>query len=78
MATSSSDDFSVLVSASDLGIDATPFLANKERGQNKDIPEPENWHESCRMIALSISFLMRISLILISFSSLPFKKVDHH
>jgi hypothetical protein len=30
------------------------------------------------MIALSISFLMRISLILISFSSLPFKTVDHH
>lgn len=45
MASSSSDDFSVLVLASDLGMDARPFLTNKEREQNQENPEPENWHD---------------------------------
>jgi len=48
MATSSSDDFSVFVLASDLGIDARPFLTNKEREQNQENPEPENWHDCCQ------------------------------
>ncbi|PON41020.1 CRAL-TRIO lipid binding domain containing protein [Parasponia andersonii] len=37
----SSADFSVLVLASDLGIDARPFLENRE----KEIEEQENWHD---------------------------------
>lgn len=35
---SSSDDFSVVVLASDLGVDARPFLSNPP-------PEEENWHD---------------------------------
>ncbi|KAL5546479.1 hypothetical protein UlMin_006166 [Ulmus minor] len=38
---SSSDDFSVLVLASDLGIDARPFMTNQET----EIEEQENWHD---------------------------------
>ncbi|KAG5242583.1 hypothetical protein OIU78_003646 [Salix suchowensis] len=45
MATSSSDDFSVFVLASDLGIDARPFLTKNEREQNQENPEPDNWHD---------------------------------
>ncbi|KAL0428514.1 UNVERIFIED_CONTAM: hypothetical protein Slati_3026200 [Sesamum latifolium] len=37
MASSSSDDFSVMVLASDLGIDARPFLSHP--------PEEDNWHD---------------------------------
>ncbi|KAK3006910.1 hypothetical protein RJ639_017290 [Escallonia herrerae] len=43
MASSSSvDDFSVVVLASDLGIDARPFLSPSD--QDRDTPE-ENWHD---------------------------------
>ncbi|XP_047967524.1 ganglioside-induced differentiation-associated protein 2 [Salvia hispanica] len=38
MGNPSSDDFSVMVLASDLGIDARPFLSNPP-------PEDENWHD---------------------------------
>ena len=41
MRSSSNDDFSVLVLASDLGIDARPFLANQDR----EIEEQDNWHD---------------------------------
>ncbi|KAF4373606.1 hypothetical protein CsatB_016164 [Cannabis sativa] len=42
MATSSSsDDFSVFVLASDLGMDARPFLEN----QDEEIEHQENWHD---------------------------------
>lgn len=36
---SSSEDFSVLVLASDLGIDARPFLANEDRDDWHDCPQ---------------------------------------
>lgn len=48
MASSSppTDDFSVLVLASDLGIDATPFLTNRERDiKEEDDQGPEDWHD---------------------------------
>ncbi|KAF3442491.1 hypothetical protein FNV43_RR16407 [Rhamnella rubrinervis] len=38
---SKSEDFSVLVLASDLGIDARPFLTNRER----EVESQENWHD---------------------------------
>ncbi|XP_042023046.1 ganglioside-induced differentiation-associated protein 2-like [Salvia splendens] len=38
MGNPSSDDFSVMVLASDLGVDARPFLSNPP-------PEEENWHD---------------------------------
>ncbi|BFG37928.1 hypothetical protein CerSpe_242020 [Prunus speciosa] len=38
---SSSEDFSVVVLASDLGIDARPFLTNEER----EVEEQENWYD---------------------------------
>ncbi|XP_011078925.1 ganglioside-induced differentiation-associated protein 2 [Sesamum indicum] len=40
MASSSSDDFSVMVLASDLGIDARPFLSHSPQP-----PEEDNWHD---------------------------------
>lgn len=40
MAKSSSDDFSVVVLASDLGIDARPFLSPSDHR-----PEEDNWHD---------------------------------
>ncbi|KAL0316791.1 UNVERIFIED_CONTAM: hypothetical protein Sradi_5557300 [Sesamum radiatum] len=40
MASSSSDDFSVMVLASDLGIDARPFLSHPPQP-----PEEDNWHD---------------------------------
>uniref|UniRef100_A0A2P2IWW0 CRAL-TRIO domain-containing protein n=1 Tax=Rhizophora mucronata TaxID=61149 RepID=A0A2P2IWW0_RHIMU len=48
MASSSSpsnDDFSVLVLASDLGIDARPFLTTHEREREEQETEEENWHD---------------------------------
>lgn len=41
MGNSSTDDFSVVVLASDLGIDARPFLAN----QHTEIEDQDNWHD---------------------------------
>ncbi|EOY09060.1 hypothetical protein QUC31_010667 [Theobroma cacao] len=41
MGSSSNDDFSVVVLASDLGIDARPFLANQDR----EIEDQDNWHD---------------------------------
>lgn len=38
---SKSEDFSVLVLASDLGIDARPFLTNRER----EVESQDNWHD---------------------------------
>lgn len=38
---SSREDFSVVVLASDLGIDARPFLTNQER----EVEEQENWYD---------------------------------
>ena len=38
----SSEDFSVLVLASDLGIDARPFLEKREKEIEED---QENWHD---------------------------------
>ncbi|KAJ9184948.1 hypothetical protein P3X46_004633 [Hevea brasiliensis] len=55
MASSSTptDDFSVLVLASDLGIDATPFLTNRERDiKEEEDQEPESWHD-CSQYLLS-------------------------
>ncbi|KAM4091712.1 hypothetical protein ACJW30_09G157500 [Castanea mollissima] len=40
----SSDDFSVLVLASDLGVDARPFLAHS-LGDKEEEEEQENWHD---------------------------------
>ncbi len=52
MASSSTDDdFSVLVLASDLGIDARPFLAHEERQQAQD-QDPDNWHD-CAQVFVS-------------------------
>ncbi|KAA8518043.1 hypothetical protein F0562_015537 [Nyssa sinensis] len=42
MGSSSTDDFSVVVLASDLGIDARPFLSSTDR--DAEVPE-ENWHD---------------------------------
>jgi len=82
MATSSSDDFSVLVSASDLGIDATPFLANKERGQNKDIPEPENWHDCSQYFVRDEDFsdldLNRAMKCFLNISRSPFVNIQNN
>ncbi|GLT87211.1 hypothetical protein SLE2022_053070 [Rubroshorea leprosula] len=41
MGSSSSDNFSVLVPASDLGIDARPFSSKQDREGD----EQENWHD---------------------------------
>ncbi|MBA0575403.1 hypothetical protein Golob_023962, partial [Gossypium lobatum] len=41
MGSSSNDDFSVVVLASDLGIDARPFLLN----QDTEIEDQDNWHD---------------------------------
>ncbi|KHG29943.1 Protein GDAP2 [Gossypium arboreum] len=41
MGSSSNDDFSVVVLASDLGIDARPFLSN----QDTEIEDQDNWHD---------------------------------
>lgn len=41
MGSSSNDDFSVVVLASDLGIDARPFLSN----QDTKIEDQDNWHD---------------------------------
>ncbi|CAL5420741.1 unnamed protein product [Camellia sinensis] len=43
MGVSTSDDFSVVVLASDLGIDARPFLSSID-GQ-REAPSQENWHD---------------------------------
>ncbi|XVE95819.1 hypothetical protein REPUB_Repub02eG0166200 [Reevesia pubescens] len=40
MGSSSNDDFSVVILASDLGIDARPFLTNQDR----EIEDQDNWH----------------------------------
>ncbi|GAV91457.1 CRAL_TRIO_2 domain-containing protein [Cephalotus follicularis] len=42
-AAAATDDFSVLVLASDLGIDATPFLSKQEKEINEE--EEEKWHD---------------------------------
>ncbi|XP_021908720.1 ganglioside-induced differentiation-associated protein 2 [Carica papaya] len=44
MGSSSSDDFPVMVLASDLGIDARPFLLSSHEGGD-ETEEPENWHD---------------------------------
>lgn len=41
----SSDDFSVLVLASDLGVDARPFLAHSQGDKEEEEEEQENWHD---------------------------------
>ncbi|KAL6987247.1 hypothetical protein U1Q18_012998 [Sarracenia purpurea var. burkii] len=41
---STSEDFSVLVLASDLGVDARPFLSPSER-ERESLPAEENWHD---------------------------------
>ena len=41
----SSDDFSVLVLASDLGVDARPFLAHRQGDKEEEEEEQENWHD---------------------------------
>ncbi|KAB2065958.1 hypothetical protein ES319_A09G126900v1 [Gossypium barbadense] len=41
MGSSSNEDFSVVVLASDLGIDARPFLSN----QDTEIEDQDNWHD---------------------------------
>ncbi|XVF07132.1 hypothetical protein REPUB_Repub06bG0112200 [Reevesia pubescens] len=41
MGSSSNDDFSVVVLASDLGTDARPFLTNQDTG----IKDQDNWHD---------------------------------
>ena len=52
MGTSSSDDFSVLVLASDLGVDARPFLVNQE----PEIEEQENWHDCPQYLSTDEDF----------------------
>ncbi|XP_022847875.1 ganglioside-induced differentiation-associated protein 2 [Olea europaea var. sylvestris] len=44
MASSSSDDFSVVVLASDLGVDARPFL-NPSNLRQQEAAEDDNWHD---------------------------------
>lgn len=49
---SSSDDFSVLVLASDLGVDARPFLTNPD----SEIEEQENWHDCPQFLSSDEDF----------------------
>ncbi|GLT26625.1 hypothetical protein SLA2020_016800 [Shorea laevis] len=49
MGSLSSDDFSVLVVASDLGFDARPFLTNQDR----EADEQENWQHRSQHISSS-------------------------
>jgi hypothetical protein len=46
----SSEDFSVLVLASDLGIDARPFLSHRE-GDKDEEEEQENWHDCSQYLS---------------------------
>lgn len=45
---SSSEDFSVVVLASDLGVDARPFLSPQERGEV--VEEEDKWHECSQQL----------------------------
>ncbi|KAJ4836113.1 hypothetical protein Tsubulata_004217 [Turnera subulata] len=42
---SSNEEFSVLVLASDLGIDATPFLTSRAEEAEQQQQQPEDWHD---------------------------------
>jgi hypothetical protein len=45
---SSSEDFSVVVLASDLAVDARPFLFHQEQQQQQ---EEENWHDCSQYLS---------------------------
>lgn len=52
MSGSSSDEFSVLVLASDLGVDATPFLSEIQEEQDPD----EQWHDCAQHLSSDEDF----------------------
>lgn len=51
----SSDDFSVLVLASDLGVDARPFLSKGEAERDEEA-EQENWHDCSQFLSPNEDF----------------------
>ncbi|CAL1385735.1 unnamed protein product [Linum trigynum] len=59
MGSSSNDDFSVFVLASDLGVDATPFLTNQPKqrsGQGDDEETDENWQDCSQYLVSDEDF----------------------
>ena len=56
MGSSSNDDFSVFVLASDLGVDATPFLSTQEQTERQEPEEAENWHECSQYLVSDEDF----------------------
>lgn len=53
MGSSSSEDFSVVVLASDLGIDARPFLSEQDRETEE---EQEQWHDCAQYLSADEDF----------------------